>query len=108
MARPLADLRGPLQVPTVSCTLLTWPSAFVRFASRQGTSYAASARMNATIKLGRWFGVPVGLHYSWFMVAGLITLSLISVFTREHTTWPAAMVWLAAIVGALLFFVCIV
>src|SRR5262245_44402371 len=64
--------------------------------------------MNATITLGRWFGVPIGLHYSWFVVAGLITLSLISAFSRQYPAWPAFIVYSTAIVAALLFFVCIV
>jgi hypothetical protein len=36
--------------------------------------------VRATISLGRWFGIPVGLHYSWFISAWLITLSLTSRF----------------------------
>ena len=32
--------------------------------------------MKATVGLGRWLGVLVGLHYSWFVIAWLITLSL--------------------------------
>jgi len=64
--------------------------------------------MKANISLGRWFGVPVGLHYSWFVIAGLITLSLTSQFAASNPTWsPAAVGSLAALTGAL-FFVCIV
>jgi len=43
--------------------------------------------MRASISLGRWFGVPVGLHYSWFVVAWLITLSLTSQFALLNPTW---------------------
>jgi hypothetical protein len=32
--------------------------------------------MQAQIKLGRIAGISVGLHYSWFIIAALITLSL--------------------------------
>ena len=32
--------------------------------------------MKAQIKLCRMFGVEIGLHYSWFIIALLITLSL--------------------------------
>ena len=32
--------------------------------------------MKAHIKLGRIFGVAVGLHYSWIIIALLVTLSL--------------------------------
>jgi Zn-dependent protease/predicted transcriptional regulator len=65
-------------------------------------------RMRATIRLGRWFGVPVGLHYSWFVVAGLITLSLSSQFAVLNRSWSAQTVWVLALVTAVLFFVCIV
>src|SRR5262245_44006694 len=64
--------------------------------------------MNASIKLGRWFGVPVGLHYSWFVVAVLIALSLGTTFQQQNANWSPVVVWATAIVAALLFFVCIV
>ena len=32
--------------------------------------------MNASIKLGRIWGIPVSLHASWFIIFGLITWSL--------------------------------
>jgi len=32
--------------------------------------------MEAQIRLGRIFGVNLGLHYSWLLIAVLITLSL--------------------------------
>ncbi len=64
--------------------------------------------MKASITLGRWFGVPVGLHYSWFVIAWLIALSLVTQFAAINPRWPAAMVWALALVTAALFFVCIV
>jgi Zn-dependent protease/CBS domain-containing protein len=64
--------------------------------------------VRATISLGRWFGVPVGLHYSWFVIAWLITLSLTSQFGALNRAWSPAVVWSLALVTAGLFFVCIV
>ena len=64
--------------------------------------------MKATISLGRWFGVPVGLHYSWFIIAWLITLSLTSQFATLNRAWSPQTVWIMALVTAILFFVCIV
>jgi hypothetical protein len=32
--------------------------------------------MQAQIKLGRIAGISIGLHYSWLIIAALITLSL--------------------------------
>lgn len=64
--------------------------------------------MRASLSLGRWFGIPVGLHYSWFVVAWLITLSLTSQFAALNRTWSAGTVWALALVTAALFFICIV
>ena len=63
--------------------------------------------MNPTIRLGRWLGVPVGLHYSWFVIAGLITASLIGAFHRQNPDWSSVVVWVTAIAAAMLFFVCL-
>lgn len=64
--------------------------------------------MRASISLGRWFGVPVGLHYSWFVVAWLIALSLTSQFASLNRGWSLTTVWILSLVTAALFFACIV
>jgi Zn-dependent protease/CBS domain-containing protein len=64
--------------------------------------------LRATISLGRWFGIPVGLHYSWFVIAWLITLSLTSQFASLNHAWSPPIVWGLALVTAVLFFVSIV
>ena len=64
--------------------------------------------MRASVSLGRWFGVPVGLHYSWFVVAWLITLSLTSQFVSINRSWSPATIWALSALTAALFFVCIV
>ena len=61
--------------------------------------------MHGHIKLGRIAGISIGLHYSWFIIAFLITLSLIGRFSAVIPQWSAATVWSAAIVTGLLFFV---
>ncbi len=61
--------------------------------------------MHAQIRLGRIAGISIGLHYSWFIIAFLITLSLIGRFSAVTPKWSSATVWSAAIVTALLFFV---
>jgi hypothetical protein len=45
--------------------------------------------MKTHIPLGRRFGVPVGLHYSGFIVAWLITLSLWARFSAIDPGWDA-------------------
>ena len=63
--------------------------------------------MKAHIKLGRIFGVAVGLHYSWIIIALLVTLSLRSQFAVDHPNWDPFTTWTVAIVTGLLFFVSI-
>jgi Zn-dependent protease/predicted transcriptional regulator len=64
--------------------------------------------VRASISLGRWFGVSVGLHYSWFVVAWLITLSLANQFGALDPDWSPAAVWSLSLLTAGLFFVCII
>src|ERR1041384_2175269 len=63
--------------------------------------------MKAHIKLGRIFGVAVGLHYSWIIIALLVTLSLRSQFAIDHPAWDVSTTWAIAIITGLLFFVAI-
>ena len=63
--------------------------------------------MKAHIKLGRIFGVAVGLHYSWIIIALLVTLSLRSQFGIDYPTWDLSTIWIVAIITGLLFFVSI-
>ena len=60
--------------------------------------------MRSHIRLGRLFGIEVGLHYSWFLIAMLITLSLTSQFRATHPEWGAGAIWATALMTALLFF----
>ena len=60
--------------------------------------------MRAQVKLGRIAGISVGLHYTWFIIAVLITLSLANHFYTVTPEWGEAVVWLAAVVTGLLFF----
>jgi len=64
--------------------------------------------MKPSITLGRLFGVEIGLHYSWFIIALLITLSLAGHFGATNPGWSRTIVWSSAVVTALLFFVSIV
>jgi len=61
--------------------------------------------MHSNMKLGRVSGIEVGLHYSWFIIAGLIVFSLGQHFRQIHPGWSAAEIWIAALLTAALFFV---
>jgi hypothetical protein len=60
--------------------------------------------MEAQIKLGRIFGVQVGLHYSWLIIALLVTLSLVGQFHAVNPKWGPAVIWTTAIITSKLVF----
>jgi Zn-dependent protease/predicted transcriptional regulator len=64
--------------------------------------------MRAQIKLGRIFGIEIGLHYSWFIIALLITFSLAGHFRVHNPEWGESLSWTLAVITALLFFASIV
>jgi Zn-dependent protease/predicted transcriptional regulator len=61
--------------------------------------------MRSSIRLGKLFGIEIGLHYSWFLIALLITMSLGSQFQESHVEWGSGVIWALAVLTALLFFV---
>ncbi len=61
--------------------------------------------MRSQIPLGRVFGIKIGLHYSWFLIALLIVLSLSSQFHTSNPEWGDSVILTLAIVTAILFFV---
>lgn len=61
--------------------------------------------MRSTIRLGKIFGIEIGLHYSWFLIALLITMSLGSQFQESHAEWGANLIWALSVLTAILFFV---
>ena len=63
--------------------------------------------MKAQIRLGRIFGIEIGLHYSWVIIAFLITLSLAGHFRMNNPRWGEGVIWAAAVVTGVLFFVAI-
>ncbi len=64
--------------------------------------------MQAQIKLGRIFGIQIGLHYSWLIIALLVMLSLAAQFQATNPQWGKGVIWATAIVTGLLFFVAII
>jgi Zn-dependent protease/predicted transcriptional regulator len=61
--------------------------------------------MRSSIRLGRVFGLEIGLHYSWFVIALLIVMSLSSQFQASHAEWGLNVIWALSILTAILFFV---
>jgi Zn-dependent protease/CBS domain-containing protein len=61
--------------------------------------------MHTHIKLGRVFGIEIGIHSSWFIIAFLITFSLAAQFRSVDRDWSEVLVWGASLATAILFFV---
>ena len=62
----------------------------------------------ASVSLGRIAGIPIGLHFSWFIIAALITFSLAGRFQATQPEWSPSLVWSVSILTAVLFFVTLV
>lgn len=63
--------------------------------------------MRSNIKLGKISGIEIGLNYSWFIIAALIVFSLAARFRQVNANWGSGKIWIAALVTAVLFFVCL-
>jgi len=61
--------------------------------------------LRSQVKLGRVGGIEIGLHYSWFLIAALIALSLAAHFHSIRLGWSNQLIWAVAILTAILFFV---
>jgi Zn-dependent protease/CBS domain-containing protein len=60
--------------------------------------------MQPSLTLGRVAGIEIGLHYTWLLIAVLITGSFVGYFSETHPYWQIKTTWSAAIVISLLFF----
>src|SRR5919109_3266419 len=60
--------------------------------------------MRATIRLGRLFGIDIGVHYSWLIIAFLIVFSLAGNFQLTNPQWTPQVIWSLAAITAVLFF----
>ena len=58
------------------------------------------------IALGRVFGIPIGLDYSWFLIFALITWALAaSYYPAEFPDWAPALYWVMGALTAVMLFV---
>jgi len=61
--------------------------------------------MEGRVKLGRILSIPVGLHWTWFLIFGLVTWSLaLGYFPTEYPSLSATAYWFLGAVTSLLFF----
>src|SRR6266705_5193435 len=64
--------------------------------------------MQSQIKLGRIFGVEIGLHYSWIVIALLIVFSLAGHFRETNSQWGDGVVLITAVATGVLFLAAII
>jgi len=62
--------------------------------------------LKAGIPLGRFFGISIKLHYSWFIIFVLVTWALATgYFPDSYPKWSLAAYWGIGVATSLLFFV---
>jgi len=60
--------------------------------------------MESTFKLGKVFGIPIGIHYTWLIALVLITMSLIAQFAASYPHWGRFTHFIVGLVTAVLLF----
>ena len=60
--------------------------------------------MGPTVRVAKFFGFPIEIHFSWIFVFLLITLLLGNQFGHFHPTWTVLGRWTLALVISVLFF----
>jgi Zn-dependent protease len=61
--------------------------------------------MGRGFQLGKLFGIPLRLDYSWFLIFLLVTVSLAYFyFPESYPTWRSEVYWIVGICTSLLFF----
>ncbi len=61
--------------------------------------------MAGSVRLGHLFGIPVAIHYTWLIAAGLVTATLsLAIFPFERPGLSAPVYWLIGSSASVLFF----
>ncbi len=62
--------------------------------------------MSGSVQLGRLFGIPFRLHFTWFLIFVLVTVILSYVYFPELTynSWSTAAYWIVGVLTSLTFF----
>ncbi|HEY8951617.1 MAG TPA: peptidase M50, partial [Candidatus Dormibacteraeota bacterium] len=61
--------------------------------------------MGQSIRIGRIFGVQIGLHPSWFVIAVIVTYTVAAgQLPVAYPNWDQALYWVVGAVIAILFF----
>ena len=60
--------------------------------------------MDSSIRLGKIFGIPLGINYSWLIVFGLVIFLMSARFGDLYPQWPLLPRWSVAVFTTVLFF----
>ncbi|MCH8949404.1 MAG: site-2 protease family protein [Chloroflexi bacterium] len=61
--------------------------------------------MSTTFKIGKIFGIEIGVHWSWLFIFALITWSVAeNVLTQFFPEWSNSQRWIVGVVVAIIFF----
>ena len=62
--------------------------------------------MKSSITIGKILGIPLRIHYSWFLILFLVIISLANgYFPSEYPNWEISTYWIIGVITTLLFFV---
>ncbi|MEK7281573.1 MAG: site-2 protease family protein, partial [Chloroflexota bacterium] len=61
--------------------------------------------MSSSFRLGRLFGIPIHIHYSWFIIFLLVTFTFSGqYFPSFYPHWPTWLHWATGVATSVLFF----
>ena len=77
---------------------------------KDATPFEGGSRdtMDSSIRLGRIFGIPLGINYSWLIVFVLVIFLMSSNFQDMYPRWTAESRWAVAVLTTVLFFLSVV
>ncbi len=65
--------------------------------------------MGRSIRIGKLFGIPIGINYTWFLIFGMVTFFLATAyFPARYPNWSPALRWAVGLATSLLFFASVV
>lgn len=64
--------------------------------------------MEQSLQLGRFKGIPIGIHYTWLIAFGLITVSLVFYYTKQYPDWMPETKLVIGLLTSLLFFLSVI
>jgi hypothetical protein len=61
--------------------------------------------LGQSLRVGKIWGIAIGINASWFIVFVLVTLSLVAQFANRHPHWSLGYQYTIGVLTSLLFFV---